>query len=472
MIRPICLFLTVLACVGAEPIPISKSMFTSPDFVKSFTGSYGILSPVEPKVTRAENEILLEISELFGEGQFRTAEKKLITFMQEQKAAAVDGADGEVSPALIFVLGNLYFQNGQTEDAIRAYKLAIKKFPKFRRAFKNLSLLYASNDDYKNALPYLKEAVQLGDADHRTYGLLGFCYLSKEKPLAAEGAYRQAFLLNPDERDWKLGLAQALLAQEKWTESAALLNELINESPDNAELWMQQANCYLGKGDTKSAATNFEVLRLKGLADSKTLSLLGNIYMDNEQPGLALNAYLEALNKQEKPDINQALDTAKILVDFDAHDQAKTYLEKISSYNLQSGLKVRELLIRKSLAEAEGDTATVEKLLMSAQKEQPGNGEVIIALGRFYMEQAKNASDEKVSEELLRKAEIQFNLGLSKDSVKYEANLRYGQLKVSKNEYSEALTYLNTALQLNPSDNLKQYIRRVERAAKRDADKS
>ena len=472
MIRAISVSLFVSLSLGmAKIIPVSLEQFRSPDFIKAFTGSYGILSPVEPKVTAKENELLNEVAEDFGNGKFNSAESKLVNFIKERKDPTDGSEPTEVSPALIFVLGNLYFQNDRPEDAIRSYKLAIKRFPKFRRAFKNLALLYASNDDLDNALPYLKQTVQLGDSDHRTFGLLGYCYLSSEKPLASEGAYRQAYLLNPDEKDWKLGLAQALLLQEKWTAAAALLGELIEESPDNKELWIQQANCYLGKEDTTKAANNFEVLRLKGLADSDTLSLLGNIYMDNEQPGLALNAYAEALAKQTKPNIENALKTAKILVDFGAYDQAEIYLNKVSSYSLNTSQKVQELLSRKKIAEARQLSGEVYKILNTASELQPGNGEVMVALGRYYSDQAKLAEEPEEKDELLFKASAKLQQALNKEAVRYDANLRLGQVKVSQKLYEDALVYLDKALSLKNSDNLKQYVRRVQRAAEREAQK-
>ena len=46
-------------------------------------------------------------------------------------------------------------------------------------------------------------------------------------------------------------------------------------------------------------------------------------------------------------------------------------------------------------------------------------------------------------------------------------NLRYGQMLVRKGDSIEALAYLRAALEKKKSDNLVQYIRRVERAAAR-----
>lgn len=462
----------ILSASFAAPIPVSKAMFKSKEFAKSFAGSYGILSPVEPKVSRGESEILSEIAEFFEQGQFSSAEGKLVSYIKE-KQNPVDGSEpSEVSAAMIFVLGNLYFQNDRAQDAIRSYKLAIDRFPKFRRAYKNLALLYASKDDYTSALPYLKQAVQLGDADHKTYGLLGYCYLSTEKPLAAEGAYRQAYLLNPDERDWKLGLAQALLGQEKWTEGAALLGELIDENPDNAQLWMQQANCFLGKEENLRAAYNYEVLRRKGLADGETLNLLGNIYMDQSKPELALKAYEESLRISSTPNVDSALNTAKVLVDFGAEDQAKRFLSKIDGFTLNKNQKVRSLLIRKEIAYSNGQTKEVEKYLNSAKEIDPANGNVLVQLGRFYSDQAKAAETEEAKTDFFLKAKTQYKLALEKPEVSFDANLRYGQMLVSQRRFTDALTFLNKALSMKPTDNLKQYIRRVERAAERESKKS
>ncbi len=458
----------IITVAGARPIPVSAAHFRSEDFIKQFTGSYGILSPVEPRVTRQENEILAEVAEQFAEGKFSSAESKLIDFINLKKNP-VDGSEpSEVSPALIFVLGNLYFQNDRPQDAERAYKLAIKRFPKFRRAFKNLAMLYAMDDKYNQALPYLKEAIQLGDSSHSSFGLLGYCYLSNEKALAAEGAYRQAYLLNSDERDWKLGLAQALLMQEKWDESAALLTELINENPDNPQLWLQQANCFLGKEDTKRAAYNFEVLRFKGIADAKTLTLLGNIYMDQEQPELALNAYVASLEAQKTPDVDDAIKTANILVEFEAVEQAKAYLAKVEKLKMSVDQQVEKLLVEKGVALAESDSKKVEEILLNAYGLQQGNSKVQVQLADFYLTTSKEAESLEEKSNKLKNASMYYKLAKSDEAYTSKAYLGLGRVEVAREKYIDAVPYLTKAVEADQSnDSLKQYVRRVERFADR-----
>ena len=460
----------LVVSVSGAPLPVRPAFFRDAEFIKSFVGSYGFLSPVEPKVDAEEAEVLIELQDLFGNGQYAAVEKRLKLFMQERRQPTdPEIQPKEVSPAMIFVLGNLYFQNDRLEKAESAYELALKKFPKFRRAHKNLAMLHASKGDMERALPFLTKAIQLGDADHRSFGLLGYAYLLKRKPVAAEGAYRQAYLLNPEEKDWKQGLAQSLMLQEKWPASASLLGELIEESPGNAELWKKQANCYIEMDQKIRAAVNFEVLRLKGLADAATLDLLGNLYMDQEQPILALRAYLSAMKNSSALDVQRSLKTARILVDYGAPGEAIKYLAAVrdKADTLRKDDLVGFLLIEVDAARSGNDMERVSKLLGRILAIDAGNGEALVQQGMYLEEMARSHGDAEEAQRMLARARASFRMSLEKPEVAYEGNLRYGQMLVRKGDSIEALPYLRAALEKKKSDNLVQYIRRVERAAAR-----
>lgn len=455
----------------ADPIPISRSQFQSEDFVKSFVGSYGFLSPAEPKVDAEEAALLADLRELFEQGRYREVEAQLVDFIKARRMPVnPEEEPKEVSAAMILALGNLYLQSDRVDDAERAYKLAIERHKSFRRAYKNLGMLYAMKGDMARAYLNLREAIKLGDADHRSFGLIGFYYLQEKRPIAAEGAYRQAYLLNPDEKDWKLGLAQAFLIQEKWEESAALLGELIEESPDNVDLWMRQANCFIELGEKMRAAENLEILRRKDLASPDTLDLLGNLYMDQEQPMLALGAYLAAMKQSEEFDSRRALKTAQILVNFGASAEATKYIEAVRERAGES-LPIDELadllLVEAEAARAQGEAARVGELLDRILEIKPGDGQALVQRGMHLEDIARDAPDPDGRERLYAKAATSFRLALEKPEVAYQANLRYGQMLVRQRMFVEALPYLKAALELTPSENLTQYVRRVERPAAR-----
>lgn len=462
---------------AAEPMPLSPSLFRSPDFREKFVGSYGMLPAVEPKVDREEAEMIAELGEMLSQSQFRTAEQRLLAFIKDRRNPTDPEVESkDVSAALIFTLGNLYFQNGQVSDAERSYKLALKRHPEYRRAHKNLALLYATQDKIEMAKPHLMKAIELGEADHRAFGLLGYSYLKKGKALAAEGAYRQAYLLNSGERDWKLGLAQALMQQEKWAGGAAMLQGLIDESPDNALFWKQQANCYIRMDEPMRAAENYEVLRLKGLADEESLNQLGDIYANQEQPLLALGAYLTAVKVTEVVNVERSLKSAKYLHVLGATEEAARFIAELkqkAAGKMTPEQETRLLVTGSDVAKAAGEPDRAARLLKEVLEIDPLNGEARVRLGQLFVRLAAEAEATDQTEDMKLEAGKYFKTAMksSDPAVVHQANLRYGQMLVKDGRFRDALARLEEALRLKPSPNLEQYVRRVERAAAREEQK-
>lgn len=469
--------LFVLGICSAEPLKISKQQFRSKEFIKGFVGAYGFLSPVEPEIDSEERDLLNDLTELFSDARFREAEARIVDFIKRRKNPIEEGVKPkEVSAALVFTLGQLYFQNDKTKDAERAYKLALDRHPDFRRAHKYLSLLYASQDRISEALPHLKKTIQLGEADQLIYGLMGYAYMQESKPLAAEGAYRQAYLLNPEESQWKSGLALSLYQQEKWPEASAMLGELLNESPESSDFWKLQANCYLNQNEPLRAATNFEVMRLKGLADEATLNTLGDIYTDQRKSVLALGSYLEALQKGEGLDAERGLRTAKVLADYGAPRESQKYISAVrekAAGKLARGQEIRFKLIEVRIAKDLGNQERVGALLGEVLALDPVNGEGLVENGLYFESLADTTDNEDEALELRAKAKSQFKLAMNSadEEIQYQANRSYGQMEVRQREYVDGLPFLERAVQLKPSDNLKRYVRQVQVAAEKQKER-
>ena len=230
-----------------------------PQWRDHFLGSYGFLADVESQPTAGELEVLREVLEV-------------MKVNPEAAAATLQAQVGDNSSAsLDFVLANLQFQSGQLDAAMANYERALGKHPDFLRAHKNLGLLRVQKgDDWPKAAEHLSRAVELGDRDGRSYGLLGFSHLNLGNHLAAEQAYRNAVLAEPDVRDWKLGLARALVATEKHDEAVAIFDMLIGEDPNDATAWLLQANAYLGLDRPDAAAVNLEAVRMMGKAGTSS----------------------------------------------------------------------------------------------------------------------------------------------------------------------------------------------------------
>lgn len=469
-------FLPILLALAlpapAQTINAPSILYRDPKFLKDFVGSYGILSDVEPKISAEEQALLGKVQDLFGKNQFIAAEQEVVRFVKETEAPAdPEKKPGEISATMVFVLGNLYFASDRTDEARRAFNEAIRRFPRFRRAHTNLGLLHISKNELSQALPVLQKAVELGETSPRVYGMMGYCYLQDKNALAAENAYRQAYLLDPQNRDWKVGLTQALVQQERLAEATSMLDTMIAENPEDRQLWLQQANALIGQEKKMEAAVNLEVLRLKGQASESELNLLGNIYMEQGEAQLALFAYLEAIEKAPKLDVQRALKSARILNDYGYPEKAEAFVEKVAK---MGGLSVADLLeldlVRVKIARSSNDSAKLGALLTDLFKRDPGNAEVLLELAKHHDDLAKNEADEAKRGGDLGEAKVHYKLALEKPAVAYQANLGMGQLLVREKQYTEAMPYIERALSLKTGDkaSLEQYISRVRRAADRE----
>ncbi|MGE9270665.1 MAG: tetratricopeptide repeat protein [Verrucomicrobiales bacterium] len=479
-ILSVLLFAATVTPLAAERIVPPSNMFRDPTFVREFVGSYGFHSEIEPQVSPAESRMLVKIRELFEEGKFGEAEQQLVRFIKETEAPAEGAvnADGsakkpqEISAAMVFVLGNLYFSAERTDEARRAFLEAIRRFPKFRRAHVNLGYLYISKEEFDKARNHFQQAISLGEGSPRVFGLLGYCYLLQSNSLAAENAYRQAYLLDPESKDWKLGLAQALIQQEKLPEATAMLGTLIEQFPEDGQLWLQQTNALLGQERKLEAAVNLEVLRMKGLAGESELKLLGNLYMDQEEPQLALFAYLAAMEKSDQLDVPSTLKSARILNDYGFPEKADAFVRKVrarAGNSLSEADAVELDLVEVKIARTAGEMDRVGAILERLADRDPSNGEVLLELGKHYDSLAKVEDDEKRKSELLSEAKTQLQLaaGDRDTTISYGGNLALGQLFVRELQYIKAMPFFEKALELNPSENLKGHVSKVRRAADR-----
>lgn len=386
MFRIILILGLLPASLLAEKIIPPSNLFQDPKFIRDFVGSYGFLSEVEPKVTADEQTALTTIRDLFEKSKFSDAEQELVRFIQEsEKPSDPKKVATEISPAMVFVLGNLYFQANRTDEAKRAFLEAIRRFPRFRRAHTNLAYLYISKNQTSEALPMLQKAIQLGENSARVYGLLGYCHLLNQNALAAENAYRQAYLADSNSRDWKLGLAQALMAQEKFTEAANLIGSLIEENPNDKQLWLQQTNAFLAMEKKDDAIVNLETLRLKGIADETNLNLLGNLYMDRNEPQLALLAYMAAMEKTSTQNLSRSLKAAKILTDYGFPDKAAQMVSQIrekSFTTLSTPDQISLLLTEVRISQAMKKTEVTTSLLNQLLEINPTDGDVLLETAR------------------------------------------------------------------------------------------
>lgn len=449
--------LTTLLFIGCLPalgltgqtfpnMELTRSFWTSPTFIQEFMGTYGFDGEKEPKVSQEEGAIFQQIIPLVTAGQ----EQQAITLLQAN-------IQGDSSAALDFTLGNLYLQTGQNSRAQRAYREAIRKFPNFMNAHKNLGSLYVQQGKYQDAIKHLIKTIDLGGNSGVIYGVLGYSYLNLQKYASAENAYREALLLQPDSQDWKNGLIQSLNAQRKHSELIGILNEVIAENQNNADYWMFQANAYVALERFEEAIANLEILNRMGVASAKSLMLLGDLYMREGVPSAALAAYQTSLQKGGQLGNNEFIRASEILLGQANYDEAEAYIEQIfdtREETLTSDQRLDLYNLQSEIYLAKGDSDKAAETLENILEEDPLNGPALLNLGEYYW---RNNDMEN--------AELMFERAQKLEEYEVEALVQHARMLVDQKKFDEAVDQLRRVVVLDNSERYQKYLDAVERAA-------
>lgn len=447
---------------GYRTSEFQLAIWNSPNFQKQFAESYMAETEIEPRVTIEEREQMLKVMELISSDKSEDAAKMLQKEMSRNNAA---------SAVYDFTLANIYFQQADSEgiteeirndkllQAASFYQNAVQKYPKFLRAWRNLALIHVRKGEFEKAISALTCVVELGGHDAITYGLLGYAYASVENNLCAESAYRMAILLDPTTTDWKMGLARSFFKQERFAEAAALCRLLIKEYPDRADFWLLMANAYIGLNQSLKAAEIFEMADYLGKSTPETLRMLGDIYINQELYEMAADAYIKAMEKYPQDKVNQPIRAAKLLIARSAFKEGRRLIDHIEKkYGTHLDMEARKdlLKLKARLAVAEESTDQEEvRILEEIVALDPLDGEALILLGRH----SARTGD-------LEKAVFYYERAASIEAFEADAKIQHAQLLVRQGKYNEALPLLRRAQQINPRDNVQEYLEQVERVAK------
>ncbi|NDV62136.1 tetratricopeptide repeat protein [Puniceicoccales bacterium CK1056] len=442
----ICLLGTLPFGLSAQQMVLTE-VWNDPGFVKSFAGSFLPLTDQEPKITEKEADLFKELADLLAINQSVQATEKLASAVR----SAADPST--VSAALNYTLANLYLQNGRYAEASGQYQEAIRKFPNFRRAYKNLGLALIQNGSYGEAIKALVKSIEMGDGTGETFGLLAFSYLNEGNPAAALEGYRQASLLNPDNREWRIGKAEALMRTERYAEAIAEFKQLIAELPDRFAFYTSIANAYLSLNEAETAGYYLEVLRRRKEAKPAALGLLGDIYVNGGLANLALTAYQDAL-KSGGFTINKSIRALKAFLQRGFYAEAKVFLaemEAVHSANLSDEESREVLNLKAQLALAEGENEEAAAILEDVLDQDPLNGNALSLLGDYNQSIGDDES-----------AIYYYERAVQLPDFQREAQLQLARIYVRQKEYAMAIRQLEGALAMEYSANVQDFLNAVK----------
>jgi tetratricopeptide (TPR) repeat protein len=185
--------------------------------------------------------------------------------------------------------------------------------------------------------------------------------------------------------------------------------------------------------------------------------VLGDLYMTQESPDLALEVYLLALDKDEGANPSRALRAAQILVSRGAWTEAGKLFDRIhqSATPLADAdeMKLLKLESKAAMASGAGDKAiaTLEQIV----KRNPVDGEALLLAGDYY---SKNGQKEK--------AELRYQEASAIEGYEADAFVKQAQLLAQSQKYAQAAELLKKAQKVKPRDNVQRYLDKIEQLAR------
>ena len=405
--------------------------------------SNAFLKEREPEMTAEEYAVYQKMTSILS-GNPELAIKFLEGMLNEKEPP---------SPAFDFILGNAYYAAGQPAKAETHYRSGLKRYPTFLRAWQNLGVLYYTRERYPDAIACFNEAINLGDHDAMTYGLLGYCLEKTDNLVVAEMAYMQALEGAPTNTDWQLGLLRIYIGGKQYRRAETLARALIKEHPDEARYWLTYANILLADQRKPAAIAVLEIAAAHGSVGPDELTVLGDLYAEQQLVPEALATYQRLQAVAPADGGRRLLHLAHALT---------------AAGNLEAAAKVVAALPMPAAAEETIAWRQTRAELLIAQKQwpaardeldaalrlAPNNGHLLLRLGDVYL-----------GENDAVRAAMAFESAARMSATTYEASLNLANLELKNRNYAKAIEYLEKAYRIDKTDAVADLLAQVRALA-------
>ncbi|EDY83982.1 tetratricopeptide repeat domain protein [Verrucomicrobiia bacterium DG1235] len=425
-----------------------QEFWSQPHITEGFEASYAIRAKNEPDLTEEEQVVVKQVLD-----QLQLDNNK------ETALATILRANGpDATAAYDFIAANFYAEKGDLKNAIKYYDQAAKKFPSFLRAVRNGAIMKVKEGRYEAARKDFTKAINLGAKDTTTMGLLGLCYVNTEKYFSAETAYREAIVLDPDVKDWQVGLAKSLLQQRKYEEGIAVLEQILVDDPENDILWSSAANAFLGLEDAETAVAIQEIVDRLGKSTPDSLVFMGNIYMSRSLNELALTYFQRAIQKEANQEPDVYVSVAETMTARGTYDEAKVVIKDIRSNfgeKLDDEQKLSILRLEAQIALAEGLGEQVIPILEELIERDPLDGQALLLLAEF--------NSGKGTIDGYSRADLYYERASKVRKWEVRALLSWARSYVSRERFGKAIPLLERIQVIDPQDHIGRYLEQVRK---------
>jgi tetratricopeptide (TPR) repeat protein len=348
-------------------------------------------------------------------------------------------AGDDLSATVLYLIGVAYLSLERYVPAEAALKAALVPLPDYLRVHEALSILYVRTERYAQARVHLTRAAELGLNTAGLHASLGYVNVQDENWWGAASAYQQALAIKHDERNWQTGLLHALNETQQYAAGLALVEQMLQAEPNDADLWLYRAHMSINADQRAAALTSLETALRLGDDSVANKQVAASLHMERgslaRAVGLLKSASAEDLDFQF---IDQALAWLGYEDEWDyfrellaAADQRRPSLV---------GLQRSRLLLHRSTLELhDGDRRAAIASLEEALELDAANADALMTLGQAYRDERD-----------YNRAELAFQRASAFELQRENALISLAQLAIDQQNFERALELLRDVVSRNP----------------------
>ena len=392
----------------------------------SFVIENNLAAEQQEKLSPTESQLAQQLKPLLKTKDYA----QVITLLEAHQS-------NERSAALWLITGQVHLALGHKKEAELALNNALLTAPNLVRVHRTLAALHIQQQQLKKAQNHLIRAIEGGMQDPQLFGQLAYINLNQGAPWSAIAGYQQALLLQPHHQPWKKGLLYALQQAGNHQAAFAMVNELLNTSPTDKNLWLQRAQITLALDLQSKAITSMEMALRHGETKSSNLLSTAQLHLANGsiERGADLLIRLNASNSVAFSQIEPAISW---LINDEQLQPALRILKKMLNINKLSPLEQSLYYATLGSATEQQSPKRALKYFKKSLALNPNQARVLIKLAQHYQQKQQHS-----------RAELYYQRAEIFPNYKKQSLAGLAQLALNQQHYAKALTYLHKLKRLS-----------------------
>jgi len=402
-------------------------------------------------VQRLQARQLMDIITLATERKDEAAEKQLKLYLLENPgciygrmaAAAICLSKAMLSEAIeqlnsvymrepsntmaLYALGHCYERLGKQAEAIEFYQDCVKFKSYLQLPRQRLAAIYLKNNQLKRAIREYELLKREYPDDTSSLVILGYLYIADQDYSHAIDTFNSAILIHPDNFNTGDERVEHFIRSGMLQEAYQLLEQLLEQEPQRADLWVTEAEVLAMLGAEAEAVTRYQhALRLCPDFIEARIKL-GIRYLQMNWPRLAAQQFNQAAESNDRVvDAYIGLATAEKLAGRES--EALGILSLAAAIQLNSCILIAKTAALHYKARTGKSFQSDQAFAGEVEVEEPGEQDnalaQVIASHRRQLQQQPQDPD------------LYYRMGI---------------LLMADNRFSDASTAFQKALQINPT---------------------